>query len=508
MATPATPVASAAPSAPASTAVPVSAPASTAPVTPAAPATPAAPVSTPSTSEAPKSATEIRAGMKERAIKALEAAEAESSASPANDETNIEVDGDQPVIDDTQQAATEDNPEEQQQTTEGEEEESGEGEFDLAPAGPLPPSELQAKLKANPGLLAELEKDPELKNSIFAASRLAQRTAEYDQQFPGGVAEAKIAAEGNKTFSNLSNLFTSVKDKPSTQNVLSEMMKLSYVLDDDGNPVVNQKTGKPQTDGTVGRFIEQTFGLGLDHWAQVAQQKGDDELAVAIDVLKARAFNTRTASAQEDLTEEQRATQQALDQQQKTLNEQQQAIETDKRTSFESKADDAYYKHMDSLLDRVMKSVGGTDEDKASMRAEIKNRVDTAIGQNPNFTSAQDLIWRRQGYGAKKLNDLTALGSQWINDVLPGIAREYLKSKGSTILDKQAATDARHQQRQSASSKEPQAGIRHSAPATMSTDQLHQKFREDFVAKNKRQPTTQEVLSGVRALRQGGVRTA
>lgn len=442
--------------------------------------------------------------MRDKAVKAIEKANADASATPAEEAPAPAADAppavqDAPVEEDTQ-------PDEQQQPRAEGNDAEGE-DFDLAPAGPLPPSELQAKLKASPELAAMLEKDPELRNSLFAASRLSQKAAQYDGMFPGGIEEAKFAAEGNKTFSNLSDLFTQVKDRKSTQAVLAEMMKLSYELDDEGAPVRNQN-GQIKTNGTVGRFIEQTFGLGLDHWAGVAKEKGDDELAVAIDVLKARAFNTRAASAQEDMTEEQRTRQQELDHQQQQVTEQQQAIENEKRQVFETKADTAYYGHMDKMLDRVVAKATGLDEKgQADFRAAVKAKVDELIAQNPTFLAAQDAIWRRQGYGTKKLNDLTALGSRWINEVLPGVARDLLKGKGAQTVaaqqDRQARVDARTQ----ASRSEPTAAMRHTAPAEMTTDQLHAKVRQDFQTKNGRPPSELELLRGVRELRSGGVRT-
>jgi hypothetical protein len=422
----------------------------------------------------------------------------------------------QPAASESEQPTVGDlaNPEDTPQTTATENGQEGEGEvaqsdgedFDLSPVGPLPPSELQAKLKSNPALAAELERDPELRNSLFAASRLSQKAVKYDEVFPGGIEEAHAAAEGNATFSNLASLFGAVKDRKSTQDVLLEMMKLSYVLGDDGQPVV--ANGQPRTDGTVGRFIHQSFGLGLDHWAQVARDKGDDELSAAVDVLQARAFNPRTASAQEDLTEEQRTRQQELEQRTKTLDEQQQAIDTEKRQGFEQKADSAYYGHMDKMVDRVLAKASLDDDASTRVRQEIKDQVDELLTSNPQFVGAQNAIWNRSGYGEKKLADLTALGSHWISEVLPGIARAALAKAGKATIAAQQDKTARMDARANSSRSEPAASMRHTVPQTLTTQQLHQKARETFQAKTGRLPSEMELLRTVRELRTSGVKTA
>jgi hypothetical protein len=457
--------------------------------------------------EGPRGTLEVLRANREKVAKAVEeAAKNGETASPVPaNEIEIEqeapaVDGENPeagtdeVVDDTQNGNAEVNPEAQAEE---------EIDFEPLPAGPLPPQELQSKLKEIPELNAILEQNPELRNSLFAASRLAQKAVQYEEQFPGGIDEARIAAEGNRTFAEISDLITGIKDKKTAQEALRGMMRLSYVLDDEGNPVLDPETKTPVSDGTVGRLIEHTFGLGLDHWANIAQQKGDDELAAAIDVLRARAFNTRTAPAQESISDEQRAQYEQLERERAELNRQQQAIESEKRQAFEQKADQAYYRHVDNLLNRVLAKANLADADKQAIYEEIKVRVDKALAQNPQFLSAQEAIWRRQGYGEKKLNDLTALGSQWVNAVLPGIARQVLQSKGQQIIAGQAAKQAQIKRQEQASRSEAKSAMRHVAPNAKSTDEVHAQARKEFAEKFGREPNTVELLRAVTRVRMG-----
>jgi hypothetical protein len=78
----------------------------------------------------------------------------------------------------------------------------------LIAAAPLSPEGLNSKINANPALAEALGSDPDFRDSLFAASRLAAETAAFRAVF-ADVDEARVAAEGSAELSVLSDLLLS-----------------------------------------------------------------------------------------------------------------------------------------------------------------------------------------------------------------------------------------------------------------------------------------------------------
>lgn len=376
-----------------------------------------------------------------------------------------------------------------------EEENVDEEPFELEPKGPLPPRDLQAKLKANPELLAALEKDPDLKNSLFAASRLAQKAAQYDE-IAGTPEEARAAVAASTQFADLSGRFSGIKDRDTFRHAIDGLIAATTLYDDAGQPLM--RDGKPVTDGTVGRLIEQNFGAGLDYWEGVAGSSNDDELQAAVEVLKARAFGG-TASAKEGLTEEQQRVSEELKQQREQINTERSAAETEKLTAFDGRVNARVESVVDKAVESRIALVEVDDSDKVDLKRRITEKLYSRIYENPQYQNALDPLLRRQGYGKQKEDDRVKLASEWTNLILPKIVREEMLAMGEKLTLRSTSKKAAATARETASRSEPASAMTHSKPSEMSVHDLHAKLRADFAKTNQgRQPNPTEMLGLIR----------
>jgi len=436
----------------------------------------------------------MRADMRAKLLSTAEAAakgELPQQEEPKADEPNL---GDKEATGETE----EEKPEGVVDPNAAVEENVDEEPFELEPKGPLPPRDLQAKLKANPELQAALDKDPDLKNSLFAASRLAQKAAQYDE-IVGTPEEATAAVAASQQFADLSGRFSSIRDRDTYKHAIEGLIAATTLYDDAGQPLM--RDGKPVTDGTVGRLIEQNFGAGLDYWDSVASSSNDDELQAAVEILKARAFGG-AASAKEGFTEEQQRQAEELKQEREQLNTEKFAAETEKQTAFDGRVNARVESVVTKAIDSRVAMVEVDASDKADLTRRITEKLYTRISENASYQNALDPLLRRQGHGKAKEDARVKLASDWTNQILPKIVREEMLAMGEKLTLRTAGKKAAATARETASRSEPASAMTHTKPAEMSTHDLHTKLRGDFAKTHQgRTPSPQEMLGLLRTAR-------
>lgn len=364
-------------------------------------------------------------------------------------------------------------------------------------AGPLPPTELNAKIKASPELAALLEKDPEFKNTLFATARLASETAKYREVF-SNPEEAQIAAKGNAEYSQLSELVTSIAKPEDAQGFYGRLMELSLLRDDAGEPLIDQASGKPMSDGTVGRLIHHTGALFLNHFEQLAKVDGkeDPELAAAVDILKARAFGRGTASTQEDFTEEQQAKAKELDQRETALNEQSKTAQEAKRQEYNDKIVTAIDTHSDAELGKLIARSDLPADQHADVSAKIRAAVYELVTANPSFHREQDALMQRQ-MGPIAQKERIALGNKWFNTLLPKVGPALLNKEGAKFMERQQKKQDSQAARVEASRSETSASLQTSRPLQLSSQQVNEKAYTDLQTKLGRAPEPHELFAEV-----------
>lgn len=381
---------------------------------------------------------------------------------------------------------------------EGEEE-----EFTLDPMGPLPTTELAAKFKEHPELTAALEKAGIERNTLFATARLATKAAKYDEIFDGDLDTATTAKQQAERFADLGDRFTAIKDPETTRSFLQDLMSLSYQLDDDGNPVIDPATKQPKTDGSVGRFMDNVLGMALAYQENAGREKKDEDLLAAVDILKARTGLSRgTASAdQENLTEEQKAREAAINSREETFRRQEDAARSAREQEFEIKVASGIDTKLNDEIAKILSFTDLTgDLTKGQQKLvadEIREKVTERLKGSKIFFSKLDALMRRP-MGDKTQQARVAHGINSARPLIPVIARAVLKEQGITLKAKVSAKIAKSDAQAVATRSEIKTGGQPAKPAAApNAQQLTEQVRSEFLAANKREPTTAEMFQAI-----------
>jgi hypothetical protein len=267
-------------------------------------------------------------------------------------------------------------------------------------------------------------------------------------------------------------------------------------MDDEGKPVMDPKSGKPVSDGTVGRLIHHTGALFLNHFGQLAQTENDDELTAAVEVLRARAFGRGTAPTQENLTEEQKARAAELDAREQTIKSQESESRKAAETSFNQAITTGIDTYVDAQIDKVLARSDVADGERGKLRDDIRGALYDLIVANVNFQAEQDALMRRPISETTK-NLRIGLGKKYASsELLVRVAKDHIAKAGAKIM-------ARQQKQQQAQAARVEAS-RSEAPGTMRTarpaDQQNAKdsvttVNTSLATKLGRQPTYAESLA-------------
>ncbi len=369
-------------------------------------------------------------------------------------------------------------------------------EIELDSPDSLGPKDLAEKLDASPEIKALLDQNPELRDQMFANARLADQAKEYREIF-GSPAEAKIVAEGHQTYTGLRDLIGSVKerDPQSTQAVISAMLAQATLRDANGE-ILKDAAGNPITDGTIGRFLTNTFQMRLGLIEAQAKQRGDDETLAALDTIMERSGLRAPSSASEDEMSEELKTQKAqIEKERKELDDRK---ASDSQQSQKAH-DERVFGRIDSVLDRQIASIldrstGLTPFTRKSTEESIRKGLNAALRKNSAFQSELELV-ERIPVGKERAQRHVALATRYIQDHLFTVARPVLTEAGATV-QKTAQAKAKVQ---AARAEAAQSEVRGSQPAPKAqpTDSagLIKQITEELTTKLGYKPSFEQVLA-------------
>lgn len=364
--------------------------------------------------------------------------------------------------------------------------------FELEPRAPLEPSKLAATLRENPELAKQLDALG-IKDSVFANARLAQKAARYEQHF-SSPDDAAAAAEMSSNFGRLSEMFVGATDKESTRNLLKEFQKFSYVLDDDGNAVVDPTSRLPLTDGSVARFMDNVVDLYFDYKEAEAKRTGDENLLAAVETFRESTRGTSPAE-RDDLTEEQRVEAERLKTEKEEWARTQQADADRKHNEFETKVATSIEDEVGKMVNQLVDHTDLTDFNRQYVIDQIKEGIYDKLRVNPRFYAQRDKLAARP-MSEKTMQARVGLAARYAKDVRNAVAAEVFKKANIRLKDQAAAAKSAADTRSQASRSDIKTGAQPPAPVKPPTIQeLHQEIIRDYKAKNSgRDPSTAQMF--------------
>jgi hypothetical protein len=369
--------------------------------------------------------------------------------------------------------------------------------------GPLPTTELAAKFKEHPELAAALEKAGIERNTLFATARLATKAAKYDEIFDGDLDTATTAKADAERLGEMVDMFANASDPDKTRGVLQKFMEFSYKLDEEGNPVIDPATNQPKTDGSVGRFMDNVLSMVLEFQTNRGKEAKDEDLLAAVDILKARTGLSRgTASAdQENLTEEQKAREAAINSREETFRRQEDAARSAREQEFEVKVASGIDTKLNDEIAKILSFTDLTgDLTKGQQKLvadEIREKVTERLKGSKIFFSKLDALMRRP-MGEKTQQARIAHGINSARPLIPVIARAVLKEQGISLKAKTSAKITKSDAQEKAARSEIKTGGQPAKPAAAQTAQeMTETVRSEFLAANKREPTTAEMFQAI-----------
>lgn len=371
--------------------------------------------------------------------------------------------------------------------------------FEIEPQAPLPPTKLTELVKnAPPEVQAWLDANPDAKNSLYANARLASKVAKYEQHFESPE-EAGDAVQDAKMYAELVQGFTGATGLPETRTLLGKIMELSYLRDDDGNVMVDPDSKAPLADGSVGRFMDNVLGLALDYYGGRAKNLNNEDLAAAVDTLKAVREGRGTGSAdQEDLTETQKAEAQRLKTEREDLDRTKTAENNRKYDEFERGVAVDTDKEVDKFLGSILDKTDLSDFNRKYVQDQIKEKVWAAVKDNPRFITQRDRLGQR-AMGAKTRQERIALAMKYAKPTVEKLAREEFRRAGIRLKSQGDARKAASDAREAASRSEQKGAGQPAAPATLpKAGDLEEQVRQEYAkANNGREPSSAQILQGV-----------
>jgi hypothetical protein len=442
------PASSPAPAA-ASSPAPSSAPASSAPASSTTPAT--TPAAAPASAATPAEIKPESFPNQEAYARALLAQEMEQipkdGEEPAGDTKPAAAPGEDAKPAD--QAATEET---QQQTDKPAEEEYT---FDLdEPAVPSGDPEALTKLLTDkPEFGALLEKDPELKELVYANAREAAEAKQFHEIFPD-VQSAKFAHENASTFVDVRDTFLGSTTPDGTKATLAKMAQLAIERDEQGNPIIDPLTGQAKIGDDFYGFLDHTRDINMQYDREELQQRltanqypteeareRDQIAAAALDVLK-DYYGGEQAAGTQDMPQELQARAQDLDRRERELNDRARNEKVSERKQFEQGLINDSQTRVTGAINRIFDSIA---KQGAVLSPFLREVLPNKIGSELMKSAAKDpklkadmAELQRLPMSAEVRSRRLALLDKAVQTYLPGIAKAQLKAAGvQTIRNQQ-----------------------------------------------------------------------
>lgn len=364
--------------------------------------------------------------------------------------------------------------------------------------------DLAARIADDPALEAALEANPELKNQLFANARRASRVDKYEEVF-ASPDEARVAAEQHGVFSNMRGLLADVNDLQTTGQFIDAMIEQSYLLNEDGTPQINPTTGKPRTDGSVGRLFKHAFELRALNWHKEFEQQNDEQGMAAIDYLMERlgaSSKPSTSSEDESLPADVRARAAAVEQREKALAEQTKQQQETRETEFWDSVASLRKQKFDAELDKYFKNATGLVEaNRPQITTEIKQELLRKVEENATFKTRYDRL-KRQGLNETTKQSHVALAMEVMRDHLPKIVSKAFAKFGEAAISQQKQQDATQAARAAASRGDGKTALGGARPAApMDSKTLYNSITEQLRKSLGRDPEPFEVLTGINQFR-------
>ena len=310
-------------------------------------------------------------------------------------------------------------------------------DFEVDPAA-LAPKELAGKIESDAALTAALDANPELKNELFANARLAAETAQFKEVF-GSPAEAKIAAEGHAKFAAISSKMLSIQDgdAASLAPVMTSMLEASALRGPDGQLQYDPK-GQLITDGSVGRFLRNSFQQRMEMFASQFQAAGDDEGQAAVDILMERAGLRASSSAkEEEMSAEMRTQHESIKTERAALEREKSERKAEVAGAYTATVNTRIDAMMDAGISAVLsRATGLNDFSRKTVEGNIRTALAQEISRNPQFQTEMDRL-DRMPYGPERQKAHMALATRYFQTGLAKVATAKLAEAGAALTAKQ-----------------------------------------------------------------------
>lgn len=371
-------------------------------------------------------------------------------------------------------------------------------DFELDPIA-LAPKELFGKIAEDPALSAALDANPELKNQLGANARLAAETAQFKEVF-GTPQEAKIAAEGHSKFSAISSAMAAIKDGDATSvsGAMQNMLEASALRGPQGE-LQYDKNGALVTDGTVGKFLRNSFKQRMDMFAAEFVKAGDEDGQAAVDILMERAGLRTPSSAsdsEEGMSAEMRTQREAVRAERAALDAEKQERATEVANTYNSTVNTKIDTMMDLGIGSILsRATGLSDFSRSVVETNIRKGLAAEIKNNPQWRTEMDRL-ERMPYGKERQKEHLALATRYFQSGLAKVATAELAKAGAALTAKQQAQADKSAARTEAARSE----VRGSATTVKAAPVLNERetfaqIESDLRTKLGRSPSNLELMA-------------
>lgn len=367
----------------------------------------------------------------------------------------------------------------------------------------IAPKDLAAALNASPELKAAIDANPALKGQIFANARRSEKLTQIEQ-YVRSPEEAKVMQQTTGTFNNLSDLMGSIKtdDLSTVHNFLSALVGQTILRDENGEPIINPKTGKPQTDGSMFRMLTGAYAVRHSNLRPMYEKEGNEEAVAAIDLLNGlQGIGASPASreSEQGLSPEQKAREDQISQRERALNEREQTGRAEAEKAFKRSVALGRAEKFDGELDSLIKASDGLkDFNRQAVRSSVMDGLKDFLRGDATYNAELRELERLPQTEATR-NKLVEVTVRYMRNNLGRIAAPILAEAGAQAMTQQAVQTATHDARQKASRGEGAGAsvTTPQAPAKLEGQQLTNHVIQEFVASNGRQPENAEILAAV-----------
>lgn len=367
-------------------------------------------------------------------------------------------------------------------------------------ADTITPKDLAGALEKNPALKAALDADPTMKSKMFANARRSEKLAQMEQ-YVRSPEEAKVLQETTGTFNNLSDLMGSIdpNDHATVDSFLGALVSQTFIRGEDGQPIINEKTGRPMTDGSMFRMLQGAYAVRHSNLRTMYEKQGNDEAVAAIDLLNGlQGIGAKPASSEsgQDIPPQLKAREDAVTARENSLKEQQNKVREDGVKAFKRSVALRRADKFDGELDTLMQSATGLgDFNRDAVRGKIMTELKTFLRTDHAYNRELKQL-EAQPQTEATANKLVEVAVRAMRNNLGRLARPIFTEAGAQAMTQQATDTANGDARAKASRGD--GGVTATVGPTASTKlegrALNEHIVKEFVAANGRQPSNEEII--------------